>query len=167
MSGSALGCGDDTAEFFHSPAGEGYLIWGNDMNEGGAFVGRTVLEAVQKNRNKVELRMGAYRHDDEGGFLDLGAGEYSEANGINDFGDVVGVYSGNAGPGFVYLEGFGLVNLDEAVTGDPDDLAIWFDTDTNTSPQRINDSGQIAGHAYVGLVGSRQAFLLTPVSDGN
>jgi hypothetical protein len=148
----------ETAKFFHSPAGEEYPIWGNDMNDDGWFVGRTTLEAVQINKNKVRLRVGAYRCDGVN-FVDLGAGSGSEAYGINNHGDVVGTGI-SYGCGFVYLEGSGLVNLDDAVTGD---LGLWFDAETIIDPQRINDSGQIAGRAYIGLVGASQAFLLTPV----
>jgi probable HAF family extracellular repeat protein len=154
----------ETAEFFHSPVGEEHTIWGNDMNDSGWFVGKTALEVVRKGK-KVSVRFGAYRCDGVD-FVDLGAGGLSEAYGINNHGDVVGVYSGNAGPGFVYLEEVNsgvLVNLDDAVTGDPVDLGIWFDAETKIYPRRINDSGQIAGQAYIGLVGAYRAFLLTPV----
>ena len=154
----------DIPEFFHSPAGEEFTIWGRDMNDNGWFVGKTALDVTRRGK-KVRPRFGAYRHDGVG-FFDLGAGEESDACGINNHGDVVGV--GDGWSGFVYLEGLGsLVNLDEAVTGDIDDLIAWFDADTSIEPQRINDSGQIAGHAFLGLVGTRQAFLLTPVPEGN
>jgi probable HAF family extracellular repeat protein len=151
----------ETAQFIHSPAGEEYYIWGNDLNDDGWFVGETTLEAVQINKNKVRLRVGAYKCDGVN-FVDLGAGSGSEAYGINNHGDVVG--TGIAyGCGFLYLEGVGLVNLDDAVTGDPVDLGIWFDAETIIYPWRINDSGQIAGRAYIGLLGDYQGFLLTPV----
>ena len=93
-------------------------------------------------------------------FIDLGVtGGYgsSVSQGLNNFGQVVGML-GNGGAdsrAFLWDQSIGLLDLNALLA--PDDQKQW----TLTVAAGINDSGQIAGQGYVN--GQLHGFVLTPV----
>jgi probable HAF family extracellular repeat protein len=100
-------------------------------------------------------------------------GPSSEASGINDQGEVVGMadtsnQNGNgdyiANP-FLYTNGT-IYDLDSLLMAGSDVTSLWFGngSSSNNGPSgnAINDSGQIAATADIG--GQTEAVLLTPVT---
>jgi probable HAF family extracellular repeat protein len=133
-------------------------VYGQAINDIGEFVGSISVEVpINKKRTTTVTR--AIRHDGVTP-LDLGAGDNSCAYGINNHGDVVGTLETDLDTrGFVYLEEFQqLVRLDDAVVGDPIDVARWFDPGIQTHPTETNNIGQISGE-----LSTRIGFILTPV----
>jgi probable HAF family extracellular repeat protein len=144
--------------------------WANGINNAGQFVGGAYLGNAYR----------AFRYTDDEGMKSLGTlGQSSEAWGINDLGQVVGFYSvstKNKGTvtrrayGFLHVDAFGMVPLDNLVTGSAEDLAKWHSA--GIEPRRINTPrlldgtpdpngfGQICGTAH--YADGDDAFLLTP-----
>lgn len=151
-------------EFFYA---EGTYFEPQDMNSSGEFAG-TAGFMVEYRKNRFQMRSRAIRHDGNQIF-DLGAGDYSAGWGINDAGDVVGIYDRDATtgrfPGFVYLaDEQRLQSLDSVVSGSSEDLAVWFASGSRTQPDRINNAGQIGGFLMNSALSDNTiGFLLTPV----
>ena len=108
----------------------------------------------------------AYRHSEITGGEDLGVlsgGDGSWADALNDDGDVVGWSKSDVGSrGFIYLDGFGMVNLDDLVVGDDADLAIWNANSidpVDINERAVNSWGQVTGTIEAG---PNVPFLLTP-----
>lgn len=148
-------------------------LYVDGMNDIGDFVGQAGFpESTKKNSSIYEA---AYRHDGVS-FFELGEGAYS-ATGINNLGDVVGRSSSyvrgtslktDPGPhrqAFLFLEETQTVyDLDDALVGDPADLALWFQDETAPLDLRINDAGVIVGEFEVRDGGPTPIpFILTPV----
>lgn len=156
---------DSSPEYFTPPGGGGLTF--EDMNDNGYFVGAACLVAGS-------TRTRAYRHDGKS-FIDLGAGDGTSANGINDAGDVVGwlpaVRNRKTGwsrlPGFIYLETKkALYNLDTLVVGTSEDLAVWGHGASTIHPYRVNSSGEISGWLYNSQLGYiPRGFLLKPIQN--
>jgi hypothetical protein len=108
------------------------------------------------------LVMRAYRYQDASGTKDLGAGDSSVAFGINNAGDVVGMFEGSPTRGFLYYSethvgGGVLLNLDNLVANNSQAvLAPWTSADL-IQPAKINNAGWVCGWTR------SHAFLLTPI----
>ena len=95
-----------------------------------------------------------------GTMIDLGSlgGTFSAADGINNFGQVVGV-TRTTGDGpehaFLYTSGGGMVDLNSLI----DQLSGW----ELSFASAINDAGQITGGGQ--FAGEARAFLLSPVPE--
>ena len=130
------------------------------------------------NQHSVVVGFGATRDDDlDGNFLrafiwtsDAGIKQidplplvghiYSQANGINERGQVVGISCTLAGDclGWVWQNGV-LRNLN-----DPDVLAPGFNG-VILNAQDINDQGEITGRAFDPATGDIKTFIAVPVSE--
>ncbi len=90
---------------------------------------------------------------------DLGAlnpTDFSYANGLNEFGKVVGTSSTQAGVySAFYYDGTSMINLNQHL----DASSVGWTLSEATS---INDLGQIVGYGMIG--GQQHAFLLTPLA---
>jgi len=105
----------------------------------------------------------AFRYTNEQGIENLGTlgNIYSQARGINMFGDVVGWSQTDdywVDHGFLYTDLHGMLDLEELVVG-------WIpDVLGNMQPECINAAGQISGSIRIDNSTFGEAFLLTPVS---
>jgi probable HAF family extracellular repeat protein len=120
---------------------------GNEINDNGHVVG---IACTGKIKGKVYHH--AFIYTDH--MIDLGTlgGNVSEARGINCDDDVVGNAwdSKGADHGFLYTAEFGMLKLESLIVDLPADYHGPI------SAEKINDSGQICGHA------DGKAILLTP-----
>ena len=127
-----------------------------DINNQGWTVGESYLSSKAWER--------AFRFKDSSGIKDLGAfsGKISQAYAINESGEVVGKsFNGAAYRGFIYIDEFGMVNLDDLVVGDDADLGDW--SAGNVYPRAINNSGVISGYfTGPGDAVPKVPFVLTP-----
>lgn len=86
----------------------------------------------------------------------LSGGTFSQANDVNNLGDIVGTSSATAGNNRAFLfTGGQMLDLNEFLTGTSDFSALTF-------AQGINDLGQITGYGTLAAGGIR-GFVLTPV----
>lgn len=138
---------------------EGQRTFGDDINDAGAVVG-TGFSQERVNGNHPDHAFLALPGQS---MIDLGViagGFNSKALGINNNGEVVGASEiGHPGEyhAFLWTNEFGMQRLEDFVT----DLPASFEGRLEEAV-RINDVGQIIGHAAL-ADGTRQAFLLTPV----
>ena len=125
-----------------------------DMNNLGQVVGFSSISRTGSH---------AFRYSDGAGIEDLGGlTGGSSANGINFWGDVVGLAGiktdGHLNSvGFVFTDEFGMLELEPLIVDLPTEFSGQID------PWRINDAGQICGPYSDNFNFSGEAFLLTPL----
>jgi probable HAF family extracellular repeat protein len=162
--------GASTYAFLYTPDGEFTDLdpelydtghsYAYDISDAGVVVGQA--RTGQKVKGSFPSHAFLYTQD---GTIDLGTlgGADSEARGINSGGEVVGWANETNGRthGFLWTDktttgGFAMFKLQDLVV----DLPSGFQGPIY--PRRINDAGQICGHAVLGD-GTTSAVLLTPV----
>ena len=148
------GQGIETTTLFNDPFSE-YGSSAKDINDAGQFTGAAVASRYHH----------AYRFSDPSGMVDLDEGRNtSYGRCINSHGDVAGQLQFSTGPqrGFLYIDEFGKVNLDDLVVGTAEDLGYWMSYSVYVNA--MNDNGQICGNVGGDPV---KAFVLTPVLTDN
>ena len=150
-----------TVNQIHTPldnttTGLSYPCDGNGINDSGQVVGGGYVSTTGNGA------FHAYRFDINGGgnFIDLGAlssGNYSEGQGINSAGEIVGLSNLSSGGGtlhaFVYNSSGGMVNLNSLIPAN----SGWTLEDATA----VNASGWIVGFG-VNSAGATDGFLLEP-----
>ena len=141
-------------------------IW--DINGAGTFCGYGKFE-VQVRKNRTELSTWPFLFDSEPILAEPRSGRAKAINAQNDLLVYTGIGTSNSG---WYLDhsDYGLFQLDDLITGSPEDVAFWF----SESPGEIidlNDRGitaegaEISANHFGQILGHQSGcvFLLTPI----